>query len=206
MPDGPLRGVTVLVTRPREQAAELVDRIEASGAVAVMFPVIEIVARDRAEVAAGAASAGDPDVTIFVSPNAVRYGLNYAGGRVAAIGPATAAAIETAGVAVDIVPERGFDSEHLLAEAALENVRGQRVRIVRGNGGREKIANTLRERGAVVDYLEVYARRPPAYTGDELDAIEKRWRGGGIDVAIVMSVQSLKNLELLQPLACRRTV
>ena len=89
---------------------------------------------------------------------------------------------------------------------ALGDVRGKRVRIVRGNGGRETLADTLRERGAIVDYLEVYARRLPAYSAGELDTLEKRWQSGGIDAVVVMSVQSLRNLERLQPLACRESL
>jgi len=206
MPEGSSGRQTVLVTRPREQAAELIELITSRGQDAVPFPVIEIVARERAEIAGDVARSGDADLTIYISTNAVRYGLPYATGRIAAIGPSTAAALEAAGQPVDIVPQNGFDSEHLLAEPELRSMSGRRVRIVRGNGGRETLGSTLRERGAVVDYLEVYARRIPAYPGDELEALEARWLSGEIDCVVVMSVQSLENLEHLLPAACRRAL
>lgn len=201
MPDGPSLDVTVLVTRPREQAAPLVEALENRGAAVIALPVIEIVARDRAAVEAEAAGLEPADVTVFVSANAVRHGLDFATGRIAAIGPATAAAIEAAGRQVDIVPRSGFDSESLLAEPDFAEAAGRRVRIVRGVGGREKLARTLAARDAEVDYLEVYERRLPVHDPETLTAIDRRWRNGGIDVAIVMSVESLDNLCRLIPAA-----
>ena len=206
MPENPRRRLTVLVTRPVEQAAELIDLIAEHRHVAVPFPVLEIVARDRDEVDRDDRRLGPADLTIFVSPNAVRYGLPYASGKIAAIGPSTAAAIEAGGRTVDIVPAEGFDSEHLLAEPALADMDGRRIRIVRGNGGREKLATTLRERGAAVDYLEVYARCVPKHSEADIQSLEKRWLAGGIDCVVVMSVQSFRNLELLLPAACRESL
>jgi uroporphyrinogen-III synthase len=201
MPDGSPLDITVLVTRPREQAADLIDALEALGAEVLAFPVIDIVARDAREIEADAATLADADITVFVSPNAVRHGLRYAAGRIAAIGPSTAAAIEAAGKHADFAPLDGFDSEHLLAESAFENVAGSRVRIVRGNGGREVLANTLRERGADVDYLEVYERRLPNPDPGVVDRLDGLWRGGEIDAAVVMSVETLRNLFRLLPAA-----
>ena len=86
----------------------------------------------------------DPDITVFVSRNAVEFGIAYAGGELAAIGPATAAAIRDAGSAVSICPASGFDSEHLLREPAFSDMAGKTVRIIRGNPGREKLATELR--------------------------------------------------------------
>lgn len=200
-----LRGVGVLVTRPRAQAVELVRSIEDAGGTAICFPVIEIAPLDENLVAAAAAALAEPDVVIFVSRNAVEYGLKYAGsGKVAAIGPATATAIESAGHLVDIQPALGFDSEHLLEEPALQAVAGRHVRIIRGNDGRELLAERLAERGAVVDYLSVYERRLPTVNAETLDALEKRWRQGEIDVVTVMSVQSFHNLLELLPRWCER--
>ena len=174
MAEASLSGLGVLVTRPAHQAGELVAAIEAAGGRAIRFPTIEIVPRNDADVERDAADLGEPDIVIFVSANAVRFGLGYAGSAsVAAVGPATAAAIEAAGRDVDIRPAEGFDSEHLLAEAALEDVGGKTVRIVRGNSGRELIADTLRGRGAIVEYLAVYERRAPAADTGE---IERAWQ------------------------------
>jgi len=204
MPDEPLAGIGVLVTRPTQQAAELVRAIEAAGGRAVCFPVIEITARSHQDVAADAARLAKPDIVIFVSRNAVEHGLEWSNGaRIAAVGPATAAAIEAAARVVDVVPSGGFDSESLLAEAVLTDVAGKTIRIIRGNGGRELLAATLRERGAHVDYLEVYRRARPAVGDDEIAALCGRWQRGEIDVVTIMSVESLDNLLAMLPDSCR---
>ena len=205
MADDDLAGVGVLVTRPKHQAQELVAAIEALGGSAIQFPCIEIVPRQTADILADASRLEDPDIAIFVSPNAVKHGLSCAGNaRIAVVGPATAAAIEAAGRSVDIRPASGFDSEHLLAEPALQTVQGSNVRIIRGNAGRELIADTLRNRGARVEYLSVYARRVPEISAAELAALEAQWRSGEIDVITAMSVESLTNLAELLPEWCKQ--
>ena len=204
MTEGPLAGIGVLVTRPEHQADGLVAAIESAGGTAFCLPAIEIVPRDVAAVEQEIAELNEPDIAIFVSPNAVRFGLAHAGSaQVAAVGPATAAAIAAAGRDVDIRPAEGFDSEHLLAEPALENVGGKTVRIVRGTSGRELLADTLRERGAIVEYLAVYERRRPVV---EVDDIERAWPEGGIDAVTVMSVETLQNLVAMLPESRRRSL
>lgn len=203
MPEPVLDGVGVLVTRPRHQAADLIEAIEARGGTAVSFPVIEIKARDEADVLADVAQLEDPAITVFISRNAVDHGLPYAAGKLAAIGPTTAEAIDKAGARVDICPSSGFDTEHLLAEAELGDIAGKTIRIIRGDGGRELLASSLEERGAHVDYVSTYLRKIPAYTSNELDSLERRWRAGGVFAVIVMSVQSLENLGVLLPAWCR---
>jgi len=204
MPDGALAGIGVLVTRPATQALELVEAIEANGGDAVRFPVIEIIPRDAAEIDASAALLGNPDISIFVSRNAVEYGIsNTVGSLVAAIGPATAAAIRAADRNIDIQSVAGYDSEHLLAEPDLLDVAGKLVRIVRGSDGRELLADTLQERGAQVEYLSVYSRNIPEYHAADLAELERHWRETPVDVITVMSVESVRNLDALLPNSCR---
>lgn len=203
MPEAALEGVGVLVTRPRTQAVDLVAAIEAAGGAAFCFPVLEIVPLDENIVAANAASLDKPDIAIFVSRNAVEYGLRYSdGARIAAIGPATAAAVSSAGRIVDIQPAAGFDSEHLLAESVFTDVAGKRIRIIRGNAGRQLLAEELAARGASVAYLSVYERRLPNASPQLLAGLEARWRQGEINVVTVMSVQSFRNLVALLPAWC----
>ena len=203
MAEGLLSGIGVLVTRPRVQAAELVAAIEREGGTAFCFPVLEIVPVDANTVSESAASLAKPDIVIFVSRNAVEYGLEYSeGAQVAAIGPATAAAVASAGHIVDIQPTGGYDSEHLLAEPELENVAGKQVRIIRGSAGRELLAEELESRGAKVDYLSVYERHLPAASAQTLADLESRWRKGDINVVTAMSVQSFRNLVTLLPAWC----
>lgn len=204
MADDPLAGIGVLVTRPAGQSQELAAQIERLGGRPILFPSLEIVPRDRAAVRREVEALAAPDITIFISRNAVAHGIDYAAGRLAAIGPATAAAVRNAGHDVDILPASGYDSEHLLAEPDFIDMAGKRVRIIRGGGGREKLAETLRGRGAAVDYVSAYERRLPHHSADEIDRLERRWSRGEIDAVVVMSVQSLDNLVALLPDACRR--
>jgi uroporphyrinogen-III synthase len=203
MPDRPLQGVGVLVTRPRTQATELVDAIEAQGGTAYCFPVIEIAAFDELDIRNSVARLGKPDIVVFVSRNAVEHGIAFTDdAEIAVIGPATARAVEEAGRVVDIQPAQGFDSEHLLAEPRLRDVAGQHVRIIRGNDGRELLAEELKARGAIVEYLSVYQRRLPTLSADTAADLEARWRQGQITVVTVMSVQSLANLVDMLPEWC----
>jgi uroporphyrinogen-III synthase len=203
MTDNGLAGIGVLVTRPRRQAIELVELVNAHGGSAIEFPVIEIVPREKGLIDAAASDLPDPDIAIFISRNAVENGLAYsAEALTAVIGPATAAALEAAGRSVDIAPADGYDSEHLLEEPELQDMGGKHVRIIRGVGGRELLGDTLRDRGAVIDYLEVYERRAPRYGAEQTAELEQRWRAGAVNAVTVMSVESLHNLVSLLPQWC----
>jgi len=207
MTDSPLKGVGVLVTRPRAQAAELVELIQSKGGNAICFPVIDIVPRDESAIAADRALLPPPDIALFVSCNAVDHGIVHAEGAIkGAVGPATAAAIENSGQLVEIQPATGFDSESLLAEASLQNVSGKNIRIIRGDGGRELLADTLRARGATVDYLSVYERVLPVCSPELLAKVETTWRDGGLHAITVMSVRTLKNLIELLPNWCKQQI
>ena len=200
MADTPLRGTGILVTRPERQAEGLVQAIDSLGGTAIRFPVIEPRPLPQADVIATAETLQIPDIAILVSGNAVRYGLRYVGdAAVAAVGPATALSIEKSGREVDIRSPDGFNSEQLLATPELQNVAGKVIRIIRGNGGRELLASALRERGATVEYLEVYRRVLPEYDAAEITAICDRWANGDIDVVTIMSVETLRNLVELLP-------
>lgn len=195
-----LAGVGVLVTRPVHQSQPLVTAIEAQGGSAVRFPTLEIQARNAAAIVEDAYQLDTPDIAIFVSSNAVVHGLQYAeDARIAVIGPATADAVEAADRPVDIMPYDGFDSEHLLQAAEMFDVAGKRVRIIRGQAGRELLADTLRERGAEVDYLGVYQRTLPLYRDDEVDALLAEWEAGRVNVVTMMSVASFENLLAVLP-------
>jgi len=203
MADNELAGVGVLVTRPKHQATELVAAIEANGGSAIQLPVLEIVPRNQDAVIKDADTLRDPDIAIFVSSNAARYGLHYAdAARIAVVGPATAAAVEAAGRNVDIRSIAGFDSEHLLAAPELLDVAEKVVRIIRGVDGRELLADTLRERGARVEYLAVYERLVPQYPQSEVDALVQQWRSGAINIVTIMSVESLRNFISILPEGC----
>lgn len=187
----PLTGLSVLITRPAAQAVPLAAAIEQLGGAALLLPAISIVPIEATLVV-------DHDLVIFVSVNAVAHGARFitktATMRIAAIGKATAAALAEAGLAVDLVPESGFNSEGLLAHPELNLAASSRVLIVRGAGGRELLQETFVAHGCPVTTLDVYQRALPAIDAAQRDAIEASWAEGGIDVVTATSVETLQNL------------
>ncbi len=197
---GVLDGIGVLVTRPAHQAATLSRTIESLGGTVYPFPVMEIVPpHNIAPARALFRDLSRFDIAIFISANAARIGveLMLQEGIIppsllfAAVGHATAGALEKLGYPAKILPTDRFDSEGLLATPELQRVEGREILIVRGEGGRELLAETLRERGASVTYTETYRRIIPE---SDPAPIMAAWREGRIDAAIVTSNQSLKNL------------
>ena len=194
-----LTGIGVLVTRPEHQASHLCQLIEAEGGAAVRYPALLI--RPRPDRAAVRAATGPPDrydLAVFVSANAVRLGADLLGGRreipIAAIGQATAAALNAAGYRVSLLPAEGADSESLLAMPQLADLQGRRVLIVRGSGGRNRLHAEMTARGAHVQYAEVYTREP-AHPSAELQAqVDQLWRQGGIVAYTATSVELLEAL------------
>lgn len=161
-----LKGLQVLVTRPEDQAEGLVTAIRAAGGIPKLFPLLEIApAADPAALHVQLRSLAKSDLAIFISPNAVSYGMTAiaaSGARlpaqVATVGAGSARALREAGVAQVIVPVQRSDSEGLLAMPELAQMTGKRVMILRGDGGRELLAETLRSRGATVEYVTCYQR------------------------------------------------
>ena len=200
-----LAGLGVLVTRPAWQAGPLSQRLTALGATVYALPALEIVPRadqDAQQTALGPIA--HFDWVIFVSANAVRYGAqwlpNIAFPRLAAVGPATAAALTATDRRLDLLPVSGYDSEQLLASPAFQSVRGQRILIVRGNAGRATLADTLIARGAEVAYAEVYTRTVATPAPQRLRAIETAWAAGAIQIVTVTSVDIARALlQLLTP-------
>lgn len=195
-----LAGVTVLVTRPADQAEPLVQLIERAGGRAWRFPVLEILDPiDGRALLAVIDRLDDFDLAIFISPNAVHKAMNVirarrtlpAGMRLAAVGRGSAKALGHFGVRDVIAPSGKFDSEALLALPELAAMSGRRVLILRGDGGRELLAETLRARGAEVEVAECYRRgRPQTDTAPLLRTMAR----GELDIVTVTSIQSLRNL------------
>lgn len=179
----PLSGLSIVVTRPREQAVQLAQRIEQAGGHPVLFPLLEISPPEDAQPLRDAiARLAEFDLAIFISPNAVRYGMQAvqsAGAlpqqlKIATVGQGSARALRELGVGQVIAPQDRFDSEALLALPELQQVTGWRVAIFRGDGGRELLGDTLKARGATVEYIECYRRSRPQYDAGlpgDVDAI-----------------------------------
>ncbi len=175
MAEQPLGGLTIVVTRPREQAATLAKRIEQAGGHAVLFPLLEITEiEDKRVLHEQCSRLAQFKLVIFISPNAVRYGMaaiRVAGqlpAKIATIGQSSAQALRELAVTDVIAPTERFDSEGLLSLPELQYVKDWKVMIFRGAGGRELLGDTLKARGAIVEYATCYQRSKPQQNGRTL--------------------------------------
>ncbi len=163
--DRPLFGKRVVVTRAREQASDLVERLRDLGASTVELPVIEIgpPADGGVALTRAAGLAFEYDWLVFTSANAVERFFAALDGlgsdtrllgrvRVAAIGPGTAAALERRGVRADLVPGR------FVAEAVVDAFPPGpgRVLLPRAAVARDALPEGLRAKGWTVDVVEAY--------------------------------------------------
>jgi uroporphyrinogen-III synthase len=197
---GRLAGRRIVVTRPAGQNERLAEMIRAAGGEPIVFPVLEILdLEDTRALVAASDHLDEYDLAVFISPNAVDKAMNVIRARrewpqrlrAATIGRASEKALARYGVADVIAPTGRFDSEALLELPALAAVRGWRVVIFRGDGGRELLGDTLRARGATVDYVECYRRvRPNA----DVEPLLKRWGRSEVDAVTVSSSEGLRNL------------
>jgi len=206
MRDQPLKGKSIVVTRPAHQAEALARLIKDAGGRPILFPVIEIRdVKDPWAVTRLVDRLDHFDLAIFVSPNAAESAMKLISARrkfprrlqVATVGGASVRALERFGITGVIAPQGRYDSESLLELPELAAVTGRRVVIFRGEGGRELLGETLRERGAAVEYAECYRRVRP-----ELDAapLLQVWSGKGIDAITVTSSEGLRNFaEMIGP-------
>lgn len=195
----PLAGVHIAVTRPPEQATKLNAAITQAGGSVISFPLLDIASLpDLSAFHAAITPLDQFDWAIFISSNAVQYGmplLRQAGLpstlKFAAIGPTTASALQAFGVTEVLIPDGRFDSESLLALAELQQMHGQRVLIVRGVGGREVLADTLKQRGAELVFGECYRRVNPQTNAQLLQQAHDSGRLQGI---VVTSTEALRFL------------
>lgn len=175
MANSSLEGLKILVTRPRDQAEPLAQAIMRAGGVPLIFPLLDIApVSDERALQQQITHLTQANLAIFISPNAVQYGMAAirAAGvfparlKVATVGQGSAKALRELGATDVIVPADRFDSEGLLA--LLQNVDGWRVMIFRGDGGRELLGDTLKARGATVEYVTCYRRSKPQQSVSEL--------------------------------------
>ncbi|MFO7859163.1 MAG: uroporphyrinogen-III synthase, partial [Ectothiorhodospiraceae bacterium] len=191
----------VVVTRPAHQAEPLCRALTALGARVTRFPTIAIAPPADGQALTPALQRLDGAAwAVFVSPNAVHalmrrlheHGLSWPPGlQTAAVGPGTAAALREHGVSVTCVPASGADAAALLAEPGFQPAAGERVVLVKGEGGRAVLGEGLAARGIDGTELAVYRRVKPDTDPAVLDAARS---GGALDVAVVTSVEALENL------------
>src|SRR5512132_957252 len=159
----PLSGRRIVVTRSREQAAELIDMLEERGAEAIPAHAIRITGpEDPSPLQAACAQAGTFDWIVFASANAVDYFMNCLlaagdvrelhGVRLCTVGPSTASRLQRYGIRVDLMPaEFRADAITDALKSSVE-LKGLRVLLPRADIARDRLAEELRAAGAdVVD-------------------------------------------------------
>lgn len=194
----------VLITRPEPSGAELIAAIHAKGGEAFAAPLIEIGPGAELDVLGSRLHQLDEnDLVFLLSKNAVWYadltlkhaGLNWSDKlSYYGIGRSTGQYFEEITGSTIRWPENGETSEALLSLPELQFLEGKRVLLLRGNGGRELLASTLRSRGAQVEYCECYTRYPVKYDKAEFN---QKWVNADITDIVISSGQMLALLNKL---------
>ncbi len=179
--------------------------LEMQGASTLRLPAVEIKAvGNRRDTAAQLGALEEFDVIIFTSTNAVRFGVSLLDQKrdltLAAMGPATARALNLAGYRVAVQPQETFDSESLLLHPRLEHLAGRRILIIKGANGRPFLEQELAHRGAQVVAADVYQRVPATPSHALLEALLDSFTAGAVQVITATSLEIASNLlELATP-------
>jgi len=199
-----LKDLRVLVTRPEGQAQTIIETLKQQGANVWHFPLVKI----SPIISLPASNLQDHlsryDLLIFISPTAVRCFADTLGDSSALPARLTVACIGSGSArefsrifsrTPDIFPPEAAiqDSEALLAcpQLTQSSIKNKHILIIRGKGGREKLATVLQQRQAKIDYLEVYQRlTPTADVSPLLQSIAEQQ----LDVIIIYSSEALHNL------------
>lgn len=196
-----MRGRRILVTRPRAQAAAFCQRLSALGAEPILFPTIEIAPLDDYAALDRAIAAPDKyHWIIFTSVNGVAAFWNrlaaagadepiFGAAKFAAIGPATARALQERGVRAEFIP-----SEYVAEAVAngIGDVAGQWILLPRADTAREALAVELARRGAIVHEVAAYRTLPA--TPDPQGLAELR---RGVDALTFTSSSTVRNFAAL---------
>ncbi|GAB4468357.1 MAG: uroporphyrinogen-III C-methyltransferase [Armatimonadaceae bacterium] len=199
--NGPLFGKRIVVTRAREQASELSEKLRLLGAEPVEFPTIRVAPPEDQFAALDEALSrlSGYDWVVFTSANGVRHtaarlkamgrdARAFAGAKVAAIGAATAEALHTIGIRPDFVPTE-FVAEAVVAQFP-EPVAGKRILLARAAEGRDVLPEAWREKGAIVEDIAAYRTEPETEGAEE---IRQQLTDGKIDAITFTSSSTVKN-------------
>lgn len=203
MAELPLEGRRIVVTRPREQGAELAEALERLGAEVVIAPLVAIEpVEDGRPLAAALRELDSYGWVVFTSANGVAAvqrtlpGASFGAARVAAVGPATVRAVQELGVEPCFVPDV-YAAEEIAA--GLGPLEGVRILLLQADIASANLAEELRSRGAKLDaivaYRTVEARPSPA----ELAELER-----GADAIVLASGSAARSLAALGLASCIR--
>lgn len=204
----PLKDKWIVVTRPEHQAGQLCKDLKKAGAEVILFPLIEIIPPEDLALARQQLShVTDYDLIIFISPNAVKECLKWVDAttlqniNVASVGAKTTATLLKHGIQVTISPQKNYNSEALLALPEVQKLgltaqgKPHKIAILRGEGGREFLKNTLEKQGCVVDYIELYKRSCPQQS---LQQLTEKAQSNQLDMILITSGSSIEHLFALQ--------
>jgi uroporphyrinogen-III synthase len=210
-----LLGLEIVITRPYAQAEPWAQRLQELGAKTYIIPLLEIIpVAEPEQIRAIQNCILDFDLyskAIFVSQNAVQHAFewieNYwpqlpVGVDFFAVGEATAQQIVAQGARVTDLAQTqtgAMTSETLLQSPGLQNVAGEKIIIFRGVGGRPHLGETLKARGALVDYCELYERRLPTQAVEQLALIMQEIVANKNCVVVLHSGEALENLQQVLP-------
>ncbi len=203
----------LLVTRPAAQAVEWVAALRERGVEADALPLIGIFApRDAAPVREAWASLAAHRLVMFVSPNAAEqfFALRPPGRAwpeatlAGSPGPGTSRTLLALGVPAHCIAEPAadaaqFDSESLWQQLQSRDWRGASVLIVRGESGRDWLADTLRAQGASVSFVTAYERGAPRLDAQEAELLRAAQASPQAQVWMFSSSESIAQLEVLVP-------
>jgi len=163
----PLFGKNIIVTRAREQASELVDKLEEHGANVIEFPTIEIVEPDDyTELDNAIKDIKSYDWVIFTSVNGVKFFLKRLnvhnkdvrvldGIKICAIGPKTAQQFKNFGIIPDFIPEK-YQAEYIIEGLEKTGIKGKKFLLPRAKVAREILPEKIKELGGQIDVVTVY--------------------------------------------------
>jgi uroporphyrinogen III methyltransferase/synthase len=203
----PLFGKTVVVTRTREQASELVAQLSALGAECLECPTIRVVPpQDWAPLDEAIDRLDTYDWLVLTSVNGVNFFFDrlYERGkdvramgnlRTAAIGPATAKRMRDFGLKSDIVPET-YRAESIIEAFENESMEGKRVLLPRAKEARPILPVEVRKMGATVDEIAAYETEQAR---DNVDVLIKGLEEGSIDIVTFTSSSTVRNFKALLP-------
>ena len=196
MADLPLQGRRIVVTRPREQAEELAEGLERLGAEVVIVPLVAIEpVEDERPLAAALRELDSYGWVVVTSANGVAAvqralpGAAFGAARVAAVGPATARAVQELGVDPSFVPDL-YAAEEIAA--GLGPLEGMRVLLLQADIASPSLAEELRDRGAKLDAIVAYRTVEMTPSPAELAELER-----GVDAIVLASGSAARSLAAL---------
>jgi uroporphyrinogen III methyltransferase/synthase len=203
----PLLGKTIVVTRARQQASELVNRLNELGAQCLECPTIEVVPpNDTKPLDEAIERLATYEWLVFTSVNAVNFFFDrlFAVGRdvralhhmrTAVVGPATEKRLFGFGIKSDIVPQ-SYRAESVVKAFAGQDVNGKKILLPRAKKARPVLPTELAKMGAVVDDITVYETQAVA---DDAHSLITKLKEGAVDLVTFTSSSTVKNFCALLP-------